>query len=52
MAILTHKRAKLLKYLKRNDSERYVSLLSRVGINRRAVEGEIVVPGRPKLITL
>lgn len=52
MGLLVHKRAKLLKYLRREGGEeRYATLLKRVGVNRRAVEGEIVVPPRPKLLT-
>lgn len=52
MTLLVHKRAKLLKYLKRQSEQRYVDLLTRVGLHRRAVEGEIIVPGRPKLLSL
>lgn len=51
MTLLVHKRAKLLKYLKDESQQRYTELLARVGVNPRAVEGEIVVGGRPKLIT-
>lgn len=49
MTILVHKRAKLLKYLKRTEPKRYDALLPRIGVNPRAVEGEIIVGGRPKL---
>lgn len=36
-------RAKVLKYLKRYDLERYVSCLRDIGVEQRAVEGEITV---------
>lgn len=49
MALLVYKRAKLLKYLKRQSPQRYFDLLPRLGVNIRAVEGEVVVPGKPKL---
>ena len=47
MTLLVHKRARLLKYFKRQNAEKYYELLSRIGVNPRAVEGEIIVPGRP-----
>lgn len=49
MSLLTHQRAKILKYLKRKSPQRYHSILPRIGIEARAVEGEIVVPGKPKI---
>ncbi|CAO1614590.1 unnamed protein product [Parajaminaea phylloscopi] len=50
MTLLVHKRARLLKYLKKESVERYTELLARVGVHPRAVEGEIIVGGRPKLL--
>ncbi|UZJ51142.1 hypothetical protein CBS101457_000462 [Exobasidium rhododendri] len=49
MTLLVHQRAKLLKYLKRKSASRYKALLPRIGVEARAVEGEIVVPGKPRL---
>ncbi|PWZ01193.1 hypothetical protein BCV70DRAFT_205773 [Testicularia cyperi] len=49
MSLLVHQRAKLLKYLKRKNPARYHSILPRIGIQARAVEGEIVVPERGQL---
>ncbi|CDU24963.1 related to MRPS28-mitochondrial ribosomal protein, small subunit [Sporisorium scitamineum] len=49
MSLLTHQRAKILKYLKRKSPQRYHGILPRIGIEARAVEGEIVVPGKPKI---
>lgn len=49
MTLLVHKRAKLLKYLKRTEPKRYDALLPRIGVHPRAVEGELIVPSRPKL---
>ena len=40
---LIMQRAKLLKYLKGYNLERYVSCLKDIGVEQRAVEGEIVV---------
>jgi len=40
---LVHQRAKLLKYLKRTDRDRYERVLERLGLERGAVEGELVV---------
>ena len=40
---LVHQRAKLLKYLKRTDRDRYERVLERLGLEPRAVEGELVV---------
>ncbi|PWN47385.1 hypothetical protein IE53DRAFT_390476 [Violaceomyces palustris] len=51
MAMLVQQRAKILKYLKRKDSKRYNAILPRIGIEARAVEGEVVVPGKPKIAT-
>ncbi|KAN0063480.1 hypothetical protein ACQY0O_003927 [Thecaphora frezii] len=49
MTMLVHQRARILKYLKRKDANRYHAILPRIGIEARAVEGEIVVPGKPKI---
>ncbi len=40
---LVHQRAKLLKYLKRTDRDRYERVLERLGLDPGAVEGELVV---------
>lgn len=40
---LVHQRAKLLKYLKRTDRDRYERILERLGLEPGAVEGELVV---------
>lgn len=40
---LVHQRAKVLKYLKRQDRDRYARALERLGLEARAVEGEIIV---------
>ncbi|KAH9958983.1 hypothetical protein BC827DRAFT_536378 [Russula dissimulans] len=40
---LVHQRAKLLKYLKRTNRDRYEQVLERLGLERGAVEGELVV---------
>jgi small subunit ribosomal protein S15 len=40
---LVHQRAKLLKYLKRTDRDRYEFVLGRLGLKPGAVEGELVV---------
>ncbi|KAI0370023.1 S15/NS1 RNA-binding domain-containing protein [Pilatotrama ljubarskyi] len=40
---LVHERAKILKYLKRVDEDRYDRVLERLGLERSAVEGELVV---------
>lgn len=47
-----HQRAQLLKYLKRKDPQRYDSILPRIGLEARAVEGEIVVPGKPRIVRM
>ncbi|EPQ28512.1 uncharacterized protein PFL1_03815 [Pseudozyma flocculosa PF-1] len=51
MTLLVQQRAKILKYLKRQSPARYHAILPRIGIEARAVEGEIVVPGKPKIAT-
>jgi small subunit ribosomal protein S15 len=38
-----HKRAKLLKYLKRLDLNRYDKVLSRLALEAESVEGELVI---------
>lgn len=40
---MVHDRAKLLKYLKSKSPERYYSCLEQLGLQPRAVEGEITV---------
>lgn len=40
---LVHQRAKILKYLKRIDRDRYVAVLARLGLEAESVEGELVV---------
>ncbi|PIL31241.1 hypothetical protein GSI_05939 [Ganoderma sinense ZZ0214-1] len=40
---LVHKRAKMLRYLKSVDEDRYDRILERLGLERGAVEGELVV---------
>ena len=40
---LVHKRAKILRYLKSVDEDRYDQVLDRLGLERAAVEGELVV---------
>ncbi|WFD29676.1 hypothetical protein MSPP1_000686 [Malassezia sp. CBS 17886] len=49
MAMLVHQRARVLRYLKSRDPIRYQNFLPRIGIEARAVEGEIVIPGKPKV---
>ena len=49
MSLLTHQRAKLLKYLQSKSPQRCHDILPRIGLEARAVEGEIVVPGKPKI---
>ena len=49
MNILVHQRAKILKYLKRKSPQRYAAVLPRLGLDPRAVEGELVLPGKPKI---
>ncbi|KAG8898466.1 hypothetical protein FRC00_002798 [Tulasnella sp. 408] len=40
---LVHKRAKVLRYLKQKDADRYETLLTEIGLEKGAVEGEIIV---------
>lgn len=40
---LVHQRAKILKYLKNTDRDRYDAALARLGLEPGAVEGELVV---------
>ncbi|KAI0701159.1 S15/NS1 RNA-binding domain-containing protein [Cytidiella melzeri] len=40
---LVHKRAKILKYLKRKDRDRYDAVLDRLGLEPKSVEGELVI---------
>ncbi|EGN93608.1 hypothetical protein SERLA73DRAFT_163406 [Serpula lacrymans var. lacrymans S7.3] len=40
---LVHQRAKILKYLKRLDRDRYDAVLPRLGLEAASVEGELVV---------
>ena len=40
---LVHQRAKILKYLKRLDRDRYEVCLERLGLEPGAVEGELLV---------
>ncbi|KAG9100076.1 hypothetical protein FS749_016345 [Ceratobasidium sp. UAMH 11750] len=41
--ILVHKRAKILRYLKRTAPDRYAAILPRLGLEAKAVEGELIV---------
>ncbi|KAJ2173074.1 hypothetical protein EV181_007477 [Coemansia sp. RSA 532] len=41
---LLHKRAKMLKYLKRESLERYYVCLKQLGLTKDMVEGEILQP--------
>lgn len=43
---LVHKRQKILKYLKRESLERYFVTLKKLGLDQRAIESEITLPGR------
>ncbi|KAJ1302682.1 hypothetical protein OPQ81_002998 [Rhizoctonia solani] len=43
LRILVHKRAKILRYLKRIDLSRYEAVLPRLGLEMAAVEGELIV---------
>ncbi|KAL5494821.1 hypothetical protein ACEPAI_283 [Sanghuangporus weigelae] len=43
LRLLVHQRAKMLKYIKRIDRDRYDTILERVGLEPGAVEGELVV---------
>ncbi|PKI83106.1 hypothetical protein MVES_002913 [Malassezia vespertilionis] len=49
MTILIHQRARILRYLKLRDPIRYQNFLPRIGVEARAVEGELIVPGKPKV---
>jgi len=51
MNLLVFQRARVLKYLKKADSSRYMDCLRRIGVEARAVEGEISnrVGGKPRL---
>lgn len=40
---LVHARAKVLRYLKKVDRDRYDAVLARVGVEAAAVEGELIV---------
>ncbi|KAJ2768531.1 hypothetical protein IWQ56_002901 [Coemansia nantahalensis] len=44
--MLLHKRAKMLKYLRRESLERYYMCLKQLGLAKEMVEGEIVTPKR------
>ncbi|KAJ2686125.1 hypothetical protein H4R19_006739 [Coemansia spiralis] len=44
--MLLHKRAKMLKYLRRESLERYYVCLKQLGLTKEMVEGEIVTPRR------
>ena len=48
LALLVYQRARMLKYLKRQSAQRYASLLARIGVEARAVEGELMLGGMPK----
>lgn len=43
LRMLVHKRAKILRYLKRLDLPRYEAVLPRLGLEAAAVEGELIV---------
>ena len=43
LRLLVHQRAKMLKYIKRIDRDRYDKVLERVGLEPGSVEGELVV---------
>ncbi|KAF8314425.1 hypothetical protein DL93DRAFT_2080039, partial [Clavulina sp. PMI_390] len=43
LSILLNQRAKVLRYLKRTDRNRYDAVLPRIGLDPRAVEGEIIL---------
>ena len=40
---LVHERAKVLRYLKRKDQDRYETVLERLALEPESVEGELVV---------
>ena len=41
LRVLVHKRAKILRYLKKTDADRYERVLGRLGLEAEAVEGEL-----------
>ncbi|PCH34409.1 mitochondrial ribosomal protein S15, partial [Wolfiporia cocos MD-104 SS10] len=43
LRLLVHQRAKVLKYLKKVDKDRYERVLQRLGLEAESVEGELVV---------
>lgn len=43
LRLLVHQRAKILKYLKRLDQDRYEAVLDRLGLEPGSVEGELVL---------
>ena len=43
LRMLVHQRAKLLKYIKRVDRDRYDVILQRVALEPEAVEGELII---------
>ncbi len=44
LRLMVHERARVLKYIRRKESEEaYLQLLRDIGVDRRAVEGEIIV---------
>ena len=49
MRHMVHQRAKILRYLKSRDPVHYQKFLPRIGVEARGVEGEIIVPGKPKV---
>ena len=43
LRMLIHQRAKLLRYLRRKDRDRYETVLDRLALEPESVEGELVV---------
>jgi small subunit ribosomal protein S15 len=43
LRMLIHQRAKLLRYLRRKDRDRYETILDRLALEPESVEGELVV---------
>lgn len=43
LTLLVHKRARVLKYLKRKKPEEYGKALADMGLDRRTVEGELLI---------
>ena len=41
LRMLVHQRAKMLKYIKKKDQDRYERILGRLGLDAEAVEGEL-----------